>query len=167
MGCIAGEPCGRRSRGIRRCEQGAFGACGWGSRADGPGDPGACISGEEAGISDLLWLPIVERLSGGNADPGCSKRDGNDRGAPEDGRYRRKLKTIPGMRWRFEAGSLLAQAGGRDTNGGDSSHHQAVQEPGQQLKITGHSSDGIIESVEWTGDANWVVGVQWHPERMR
>jgi gamma-glutamyl-gamma-aminobutyrate hydrolase PuuD len=20
--------------------------------------------------------------------------------------------------------------------------------------------------VEWTGDANWVVGVQWHPERM-
>jgi gamma-glutamyl-gamma-aminobutyrate hydrolase PuuD len=23
-----------------------------------------------------------------------------------------------------------------------------------------------VESVEWTGDANWVVGVQWHPERM-
>ncbi len=26
--------------------------------------------------------------------------------------------------------------------------------------------DGTIEGVEWTGDANWVVGVQWHPERM-
>jgi gamma-glutamyl-gamma-aminobutyrate hydrolase PuuD len=23
-----------------------------------------------------------------------------------------------------------------------------------------------VESVEWTGDSNWVVGVQWHPERM-
>jgi gamma-glutamyl-gamma-aminobutyrate hydrolase PuuD len=20
--------------------------------------------------------------------------------------------------------------------------------------------------VEWTGDSNWVIGVQWHPERM-
>jgi len=24
-----------------------------------------------------------------------------------------------------------------------------------------------VEGVEWTGDANWVMGVQWHPERMR
>ena len=34
------------------------------------------------------------------------------------------------------------------------------------MQITGMSSDGIVESVEWTGDANWVIGVQWHPERM-
>jgi len=24
----------------------------------------------------------------------------------------------------------------------------------------------VVEAVEWTGDANWVIGVQWHPERM-
>ena len=48
----------------------------------------------------------------------------------------------------------------------NSSHHQSVEQAGKQLKITGHASDGIVESVEWTGDANWVVGVQWHPERM-
>ena len=48
----------------------------------------------------------------------------------------------------------------------NSSHHQAIQQPGRQLKITGHAPDGIVESVEWTGDANWVTGVQWHPERM-
>jgi gamma-glutamyl-gamma-aminobutyrate hydrolase PuuD len=24
----------------------------------------------------------------------------------------------------------------------------------------------VIEAVEWIGDENWVVGVQWHPERM-
>jgi gamma-glutamyl-gamma-aminobutyrate hydrolase PuuD len=23
-----------------------------------------------------------------------------------------------------------------------------------------------VEGVEWTGDSNWVIGVQWHPERM-
>jgi gamma-glutamyl-gamma-aminobutyrate hydrolase PuuD len=24
----------------------------------------------------------------------------------------------------------------------------------------------VVEAVEWTGDSNWVTGVQWHPERM-
>jgi gamma-glutamyl-gamma-aminobutyrate hydrolase PuuD len=35
------------------------------------------------------------------------------------------------------------------------------------LRITGQAADGVVESVEWAGDANWVIGVQWHPERMR
>jgi len=48
----------------------------------------------------------------------------------------------------------------------NSSHHQAVREPGRDLRVTAHAPDGVIEAVEWTGDANWVVGVQWHPERM-
>ena len=34
------------------------------------------------------------------------------------------------------------------------------------MRITGQASDGVVESIEWTGDANWVIGVQWHPERM-
>jgi putative glutamine amidotransferase len=49
----------------------------------------------------------------------------------------------------------------------NSSHHQAVDKPGRQLRITGQAPDGIVESIEWTGDANWVIGVQWHPERMK
>jgi putative glutamine amidotransferase len=48
----------------------------------------------------------------------------------------------------------------------NSSHHQSIQNPGRNLRVTGQAEDGIVESVEWTGDANWVVGVQWHPERM-
>ena len=49
----------------------------------------------------------------------------------------------------------------------NSSHHQSIAKPGRQLRITGQAADGIVESVEWTGDANWVIGVQWHPERMK
>ena len=49
----------------------------------------------------------------------------------------------------------------------NSSHHQSIDKPGRQLRITGQAPDGIVESVEWTGDANWVIGVQWHPERMQ
>ncbi len=48
----------------------------------------------------------------------------------------------------------------------NSSHHQAIDRPGESLCVTAQAPDGTIEGVEWTGNANWVVGVQWHPERM-
>ena len=68
----------------------------------------------------------------------------------------------------FEAGSLLARLAGGKEAVVNSSHHQAVKRPGRNLKVTGVSgADGIVEGLEWTGDRNWVVGVQWHPERMK
>lgn len=48
----------------------------------------------------------------------------------------------------------------------NTSHHQSIREPGRSLRVTARAPDGVIEAVEWTGDANWVTGVQWHPERM-
>jgi putative glutamine amidotransferase len=48
----------------------------------------------------------------------------------------------------------------------NSSHHQAIEKPGDHLRVAAQAPDGIIEAIEWTGDSNWVVGVQWHPERM-
>jgi len=67
----------------------------------------------------------------------------------------------------FTVGSRLARMAGARDAVVNSSHHQSVAKPGRQLRITGRASDGIVESVEWTGDANWVIGVQWHPERMQ
>jgi putative glutamine amidotransferase len=46
-------------------------------------------------------------------------------------------------------------------------HHQSVLEPGLGLRVTARAPDGVIEAVEWTENSNWVVGVQWHPERMQ
>jgi putative glutamine amidotransferase len=66
----------------------------------------------------------------------------------------------------FEPASRLAVIAGREGGEVNSSHHQAVAIPGKDLRITAHASDGTVEGVEWTGDPNWVVGVQWHPERM-
>lgn len=45
-------------------------------------------------------------------------------------------------------------------------HHQSVLDPGQGLRITARAPDGVVEAVEWADDSNWIVGVQWHPERM-
>ena len=66
----------------------------------------------------------------------------------------------------FESGSRLRVIAGNEKATINSSHHQAIAKPGKNLQVTAHAPDGTIEGVEWTGDANWVVGVQWHPERM-
>ena len=48
----------------------------------------------------------------------------------------------------------------------NSSHHQAIREPGDNLLISAVSlEDGVIEGVELDSDQHFVVGVQWHPER--
>ena len=45
----------------------------------------------------------------------------------------------------------------------NSSHHQAVADPGR-LTVTGRAQDGTIEVCEATDDP-FTIGVQWHPER--
>lgn len=48
----------------------------------------------------------------------------------------------------------------------NSSHHQAVGNPGDGLGIVARSSiDGVIEALEGHNDQHYVLGVQWHPER--
>ena len=66
----------------------------------------------------------------------------------------------------FEEASRIAKIAGTVEAPVNSSHHQAVERVGKGLQVTAHAPDGTIEAVEWTGDSNWIVGVQWHPERM-
>ena len=48
----------------------------------------------------------------------------------------------------------------------NSSHHQALRIPGDQLRVVAVSpGDGVIEAVELDSPDHFVVGVQWHPER--
>ena len=44
-------------------------------------------------------------------------------------------------------------------------HHQACNGVGRGLTVTARSPDGLIEGIESTRHP-YVVGVQWHPERM-
>ncbi len=71
---------------------------------------------------------------------------------------------------RIEPGSKISafagQAGVEVSAEVNSSHHQAILAPGRDLCVTAHAPDGVVEAVESTGEGNWVVGVQWHPERM-
>ena len=65
----------------------------------------------------------------------------------------------------LDPGRVLAVSGAAQAEV-NSWHHQSVLEPGRGLRVTGRAADGVVEAVEWADDANWVVGVQWHPERM-
>jgi putative glutamine amidotransferase len=65
----------------------------------------------------------------------------------------------------FEPGRVLALSGAARAEV-NSWHHQSVLEPGSGLRITSRAPDGVVEAVELSDTANWVVGVQWHPERM-
>jgi putative glutamine amidotransferase len=65
----------------------------------------------------------------------------------------------------FDPGRVLALSGGPQVEV-NSWHHQSVLELGRGLRITARAPDGVVEAVEWTENSNWLVGVQWHPERM-
>jgi putative glutamine amidotransferase len=47
----------------------------------------------------------------------------------------------------------------------NSSHHQAVREPGKGMVPFAVSADGVIEAI-YLKSSSFLVGVQWHPERM-
>lgn len=65
-----------------------------------------------------------------------------------------------------DQGSRLAQALGATHLRTNSSHHQSLAVVADGLRATAYAADGIVEGAEWTDDAWWAVGVQWHPEEL-
>lgn len=64
-----------------------------------------------------------------------------------------------------ERASRLGEVVGVGTLGVNSFHHQAVAAPAPGFRIVARADDGTVEGVESTRH-RFVVGVQWHPERM-
>ena len=65
---------------------------------------------------------------------------------------------------RLQAGSLAALAAGAELHEVKSHHHQSVDQVGDGLAITGHSTlDELPEALE-VPTCRFVLGVQWHPE---
>jgi putative glutamine amidotransferase len=63
------------------------------------------------------------------------------------------------------AGCRLAAAVGAARLTVNSHHHQAIDRAAPGLVVTARSSDGVAEAAEAPGHP-FLVGVQWHPERM-
>jgi putative glutamine amidotransferase len=65
-----------------------------------------------------------------------------------------------------EKGTKLASILGERELNVNSSHHQAINKVPDELKITAHATDGIVEGLEDPRHP-FYVGVQWHPEDMK
>ncbi len=62
-------------------------------------------------------------------------------------------------------GTRLASLIGEAPTPVNSMHHQAIDLPGAGLRVCATAPDGVIEAVEAQAD-RFVLGVQWHPERL-
>lgn len=65
-------------------------------------------------------------------------------------------------------GSLLHSIVNLETGNVNGAHHQAIGKLSDELIVSATSPDGVIEAIEWKDkeDESWMLGVQWHPERM-
>jgi putative glutamine amidotransferase len=76
-----------------------------------------------------------------------------------------RVRTAMIHRVRLDPNSRLAQLIDQTSIEVNSLHHQAVKTIAPQLKVTGTSEDGVIESLE-SGDRRFLIAVQWHPEEI-
>lgn len=67
---------------------------------------------------------------------------------------------------RVDGVELLEDVFRTETFHPNSSHHQAVRRLPASLEPVCRAEDGVVEAVELRDGERWVVGVQWHPERM-
>jgi len=80
--------------------------------------------------------------------------------------HRRNIGTFDGNEHDVQlvTGSLAAHAAGSEQTMTKSHHHQAIDELGEGLVVTGRSiEDDLAEAIELP-DSGFVLGVQWHPE---
>jgi putative glutamine amidotransferase len=93
-----------------------------------------------------------------------------ERSKADQGNFRHSVGIKTGS---LVAGIVKTPSGERlDTN---SFHHQAVHPdtPGRNFMVSAWTADGIVEAIEPSLDSTWarsgrfVLGVQWHPERMQ
>jgi len=69
----------------------------------------------------------------------------------------------PGHEARVEPGTRLAKIVGVERLGVNSTHHQAVRDPGR-ARVCAVAPDGVIEAIELQD--RFAIGVEWHPEML-
>jgi putative glutamine amidotransferase len=66
----------------------------------------------------------------------------------------------------IDSNSRLADIVAETTISTNSSHHQSIDRIAAGLRVTACAQDGIVEAIESTDPAWWMIGVQWHPEEL-
>jgi putative glutamine amidotransferase len=72
-------------------------------------------------------------------------------------------KDVPSHEVAVASGTQLAALLGASPLRVNSTHHQAVRDPGAGVLVSARAPDGVIEAIELP-DLRFAMGVQWHPE---
>ena len=81
-----------------------------------------------------------------------------------DNRYLQGGGNFAHMQMSVREGSILSAIFGEQVDNAALYHHQAIDEPGEGLRVVAYSPDGIVQAVEVEGHP-FGVAVQWHPEQ--
>jgi putative glutamine amidotransferase len=74
-------------------------------------------------------------------------------------------KEIGGHRILIRPGTRLGKIMRRRSVEVNTTHHQAVKQPGRGLIVNATAQDGLIEGIE-SENHSFVIGLQWHPEAL-
>jgi putative glutamine amidotransferase len=122
--------------------------------------PGTRLSAIAASVSDIS----ASTRSFFNALPSLAPRAHATKPVPLTTRSSLATNVQGAQRVSLDAKSPAAQA--LSPQSVNSSHHQAIRTPGDNLRVAAVSpEDRVIEAVELASPDHWVVAVQWHPER--
>ena len=97
---------------------------------------------------------------------GSLYQDINDEQGTDFDHQREKTPDLPVHAVSIAAESCLASILGTTSVSVNSVHHQAIKDVSSKLKAVAWAPDGVIEAAEACGDSGFMLGVQWHPERM-
>ena len=70
---------------------------------------------------------------------------------------------LPRKQVELEPDSFIARLTGRSRLRVNSLHYQAVDQVGEELRVTGRDRDDFVQVLEHDNDSP-ILGVQWHPE---
>ena len=107
-----------------------------------------------------MGVQLINVAGGGTLvqDIPTLRPDADDHCVPERGSEAHEIRIMPDSR--------LARIVGVETLKVNSTHHQAVGTIAPGFRVGAEAPDGIVEAIESVGPSP-VLGVQWHPERLR
>jgi putative glutamine amidotransferase len=117
---------------------------------------------EVARIADRMGLPILGICRGAQA---LNVARGGTLHQHIDGHRQTEGGSTPTHDIAVQPRTRLAGLLRRRELGVNSFHHQAVDVPGDGLRVVAHATDGTVEAIE-DRSRRFVVGVQWHAEAM-
>lgn len=118
----------------------------------------AAIETEVPFLGICRGLQVLNTLRGGSLIQHLPDVVGDDRYSKGNGVFALNEAAI-------DPDSLLADVLEHDVSVDvQSYHHQAVDRPGEGLRVVARSSDGIVQAMELEG-TRFGLGVQWHPEQ--